>query len=456
MDIVQRLRRFIFLAAFCLCGDAFSFTYTISSHGVVGSGASPTEAAEKWGAAYNALNKVSCTSNGVVTSNWMVLVARETQGLPGIDYVGRTVGIIVYPTNAAACSQPQYPDRVAFTFTGTNSCAFPDVLVQPCQKTADEICASLGDLGSSDSKWLYKGSGLSTCRGDCVFIPESSGYDKTTGYTIGWGKLINQGLSCGSTADTESKGYSDSDPDKPADAPHAGEKGYCPGTYNGATIWVKCSSTNETTKTDNTTTQTQTSGSTSTTGTTSTSTTSRTSCDGSNCTTTTTTTTTNADGTKTDKTETSSKPQADFCTANPNATACKKPEGSFGGSCSAGFSCEGDAVQCAIAREAYKRNCELLEKETPESTLGKNIASGEDRPVGHPGNSPEIVNVSGNINQTNPYGGSCPPDINLNVYGKTVIVPLSNACDIFKWMGYIAVAFTMYAAARITMSGIST
>lgn len=320
----------------------------------------------------------------------------------------------------------------------------------------NKVCASLGDLGSSSSKWVYKGDSLSTCRGDCVFIPESSGYDKVSGYTIAWGKLINQGLACGATADTESKGYSDSDPDKPIDAPHAGEKGYCPGTYNGATIWVKCSSTNETTKTDNTTTKTETSGGTSSTGTTTTSTTSKTSCDGSNCTTTTTTTTTNPDGTKTDKSETTSQAQADYCTRNPNATACKKAEGSFGGSCSAGFTCEGDAVQCAIAREAYRRNCELLEKETPESTLGKNIANGDDRPVGHPGNSPDIVNVSGNINQTNPYGGSCPPDINLNVYGKTVIVPLSNACDIFKWMGYIAVAFTMYAAARITMSGIST
>lgn len=325
-----------------------------------------------------------------------------------------------------------------------------------CQANPDQVCASLGDLGSSSSKWVYKGDALSTCRGDCVFIPESSGYDKVSGYTIAWGKLINQGVSCGNTTDVEPTGFGENDPDKPTDAPHAGEKGYCPGTYNGATIWVKCSSTNETTKTDNTTTKTETNGGSSTTGTTTTSTTSKTSCDGSNCTTTTTTTTTNPDGTKTDKSETTSQAQADYCTRNPNATACKRPEGSFGGSCTAGFSCEGDAVQCAIAREAYRRNCELLEKETPESTLGKSIANGEDRPVGHPGNSPEIVNVSGNINQTNPYGGSCPPDINLNVYGKTVIVPLSNACDIFKWMGYIAVAFTMYAAARITMSGIST
>ena len=455
MDIVERLRRFIFLAALCLCGDAFSFTYTISSHGVTGTGGSPAEAADRWASAYNSLGRVSCYNGSTPSSYWNVVVGRETMGLPGIDYSGRTIGIIVYPTTAA-CNQSSIPDRVAFTFTGTNTCQVPDSLVVACQPNADQVCSQLGDLGSSSSKWLYKGNSLSTCRGDCVFIPESSGYDKTTGYTIAWGKLINQGLSCGSTADTESKGYSDSDPDKPADAPHAGEKGYCPGTYNGATIWVKCSSTNETTKTDNTTTKTETNGGSSTTGTTTTSTTSKTSCDGSNCTTTTTTTMTNPDGTKTDKSETTSQAQADYCTRNPNATACKRPEGSFGGSCTAGFSCEGDAVQCAIAREAYRRNCELLEKETPESTLGKSIAKGEDRPVGHPGNSPDVVNVSGSINQTNPYGGSCPPDINLNVYGKTVTIPVSNACDIFKWMGYIAVAFTMYAAARITMSGIST
>lgn len=34
-------------------------------------------------------------------------------------------------------------------------------------------------------------------------------------------------------------------------------------------------------------------------------------------------------------------------------------ESSFGGSCPS-FTCEGDAVQCAIAQEQHKRNCEVL------------------------------------------------------------------------------------------------
>lgn len=91
----------------------------------------------------------------------------------------------------------------------------------------------------------------------------------------------------------------------------------------------------------------------------------KTTCEGATCTTTKTTTTggTNPDGTpKTPETSTTteSKPKADFCQENPQVAGCDgtKNDGSFGGSCTGGYTCTGDAVQCAIAEHAYKTRCE--------------------------------------------------------------------------------------------------
>lgn len=240
---------------------------------------------------------------------------------------------------------------------------------------ADKVCASLGDLGTSSSKWLYKGSGLSTCRGDCVFIPESSGYDKVTGYTIAWGKLINQGISCGTTSQNEPVGYSDADQDKPADAPHAGEKGYCPGQVNGVTVWVKCSVTTDSTssKSTDSTTNTPASGGVGTSSSSSTGVDSRTTCDGSNCTTTSKQTTVNADGSKTEKETTSTVPQSDYCKSNPNAVACKSS--SWSGDCAAGFSGDGDAVQVATARAVWEAKCEIGKRDSDAENKFNEIKS---------------------------------------------------------------------------------
>lgn len=258
---------------------------------------------------------------------------------------------------------------------GYNITGGGDACLKEITRSPDEICAMLGDLGGPGSKWLYKGSGLSTCRGDCVFIPESSGYDKTTGYTIAWGPLINQGISCGNTVETESTGYADSEPDKPADAPHAGEKGYCPGQYNGATVWVKCASTTENTATKAAESTTSTaSGATS--GSTSTTTsggTSTTKCDGATCTTTNKQTTFNADGSKTEKETTSTVPQSDYCKSNPSAAACKSS--SWSGDCASGFSGDGDAVQVATARAVWEAKCEIGKRDSDAENKFNEIKS---------------------------------------------------------------------------------
>lgn len=241
-----------------------------------------------------------------------------------------------------ACS---YPDQIA------GQCPVGYVWDEPSltcipPSSPDNVCSSLGDLGSSSSKWLYKGDTIGTCRGGCLFIGESVGYDKASGYSIVWGKLYNQGVSCTETTDTPQPYPADS-PDKPSDAPHAGEKGFCPGQVNGVTVWVKCSSTTDNTssKVSDSTTNTSSSGGAGTTSSSSTGGTSSTKCDGSNCTTTSKQTVINPDGSKTEKETTSTVPQSDYCKSNPLSAACKSS--SWSGDCASGFSGDGDAVQVA-------------------------------------------------------------------------------------------------------------
>lgn len=88
-------------------------------------------------------------------------------------------------------------------------------------------------------------------------------------------------------------------------------------------------------------------------------------CKDGKCTTTTKTTTTikGADGQQigdpTTESKTETKPEADFCKANPQHPQCAGTEtgGAFSGGCTTGFACTGDAVQCAIARAAHAEAC---------------------------------------------------------------------------------------------------
>lgn len=391
---------------------------------------------------------------------WVLGTITVQYGVPGkyIDVV-YTLGNGTYQS-CSATSDPA-PGIVKQCIVPEQTCSAEQLASMPagvCKEVnpADEACApKAGKESISEGvQWVVGGTNLTTrfCDSGCEARGSmaASGGDGAIWIT---GPALFTGKSC-QTAQAETP--SEPVPSKSDNVPGTRcALGQCPGYINGLWTCHKCSSTlsTSTSSSSSTTTNRDTGGASTSTTTTNTTTTSSTTCSGSTCTTTTTNETKNPDGTTSTTSSSSSQPKDTFCTQNPKAAACLV--GAWGGSCSAGFSCDGDAVQCAIARENHKRNCELFENETADSQQGKAIANGQARPEGHPGNSPESINVSGNINQTNPYGGSCPPDINLSVYGKTVVIPLSNACDIFKWMGYIAVAFTMYAAARITMGGVS-
>lgn len=140
--------------------------------------------------------------------------------------------------------------------------------------------------------------------------------------------------------------------------------------------------------------------------------------------------------------------KADYCSKNKAAGVCKDEQGEeegkgkFGGSCSGGFTCEGDALQCAIAKEQHKRSCELHVNESPESKLyeaskGKTGKVTDDLP----GN--ETIALTDRIDTSSALGaGYCPlRDINVDMFGYSKVLPLSDHCE---KIGYVKIFFVSF------------
>lgn len=125
----------------------------------------------------------------------------------------------------------------------------------------------------------------------------------------------------------------------------------------------------------------------------------------------------------------------------------------FGGTCMAGFACEGDAIQCAIASEQYARNCKLFDDESAESKLyNENKGKTGNQTGDLPGN--ETISITGRIDTSDAIGGGgCFGDLSVTVWGTSVSLPLSNLCQYLAMLGNILVAVSMLMAARIVTRG---
>lgn len=175
-----------------------------------------------------------------------------------------------------------------------------------------------------------------------------------------------------------------------------------------------------------------------------------TTCTGSKCSTTTTTTTTPAGGgaaTVTVKTE--DVPKDDYCRDNPRAIMCLTS--SFGGACSGGFVCEGDAVQCATAREIHTRNCRMFDQESPESLL----YGTEKNKVGSQVSNENVAFSSANFDTSDAIGGSgaCITDKVVTVMGSPITIPFSGVCVHLAMLGNVLLTVSFLLAGRIFMRG---
>jgi len=330
-----------------------------------------------------------------------------------------------------------------------------------CWATSSNTCvaktgSSIGDQVVPVSSISGNPSSLPICDGGCVASGSVSMCGaKGVGSFCWLTDAKFTGATCtGTDAVSSSSGTPTAAPGQPATAVPPGK---CPGTVNGVEVLVTCDRTTQTTGSTSSGTTTNSTGSgTSTTSTTTstgvTSSTTKTECTAVSCTTTVTTTSTSPAGvtgtTTTEKTE----PKEKFCTENPKSPMCITS--SFGGACSSGFTCDGDAVQCAIAKETYRFNCSL---EPSQSVLDDYNA--KKNKSGNQVTQTVVEISSASFNQDNLLGVSatCVADkpLSMTVAGKSfsVTLPFSKVCPYLEYLGYLNLALTFILSARIIGRG---
>jgi hypothetical protein len=309
-------------------------------------------------------------------------------------------------------------------------------------------CPAKGTAGPQVSIPATSSPGGFICYGSCqVQYSEASNQYSVGGVQSWYGKTYYTGSFC-APGDVAGSTQSSQPPSCPA--------GQVPGTINGQFACLPSSSSSPAqTVSSSSTTATNATGST--TGSSTTTTTTSDTGTG----TTTTTTTTDRDGTgnvtggstttksvndKSDKNDVQK-----FCEENPNASICKSS--TWSGACG-GFTCDGDAVQCAIAKEIHTRNCTLFNQTTPQSDLANAIIAGNDPQASqNPALESNRSNFSftGAISQSPFLSQGGLTDQTIAFSGWSLVIPWSSLNQYLSIMGMIVVAFSLVAAARIVM-----
>ena len=319
----------------------------------------------------------------------------------------------------------------------------------------------------------YKGGYI--CYLNCEAVPDMRG--QKDGKWFHWGPYTSTGATCANSTGDSTGGQPTPDnpdgvppppdpdapprdppPPPPEPPPEQCKKGTCPGSINGITVCMPCQETrspqpvpgappnspsappdptgnNAPPDTKNTTQ-------------------SATNCKDGKCTTTTTKSTTDANGVTTTNSHTKTESKDDFCTSNPRSSMCI--DGAFGGACAGGFVCEGDAVQCAMAKEQHSRNCKMFDD---FSSAEAQLYETESTKTGNvtddlPGN--ETVSIGPqDFDTSNAFGGGaiCIADKTITVMNQSITLPFSNVCPYLAILGNILMSVSFLLAARIVIRG---
>lgn len=185
-------------------------------------------------------------------------------------------------------------------------------------------------------------------------------------------------------------------------------------------------------------------------------------CKDGKCTTTTVTTTTvtnNASGNAatSSTTATTTTDKGEFCSKNPTNAQCNgtgsgsggKGDGEeeepsqFGGSCASGFTCEGDAIQCAIAKEQHIRNCKFYDTENPHALYKAALDGTDDKGADKLREQAVQLSVSSLDSTGLGWSRACPADPSFEVAGKSFVIPFHKVCPPLSVLSYAAVALTL-------------
>lgn len=185
-------------------------------------------------------------------------------------------------------------------------------------------------------------------------------------------------------------------------------------------------------------------------------------------TTTTTTTTTAADGTKTTNIDTTTgqasdgtdgqhegddSEGSDFCDENPNLSACL--ESSVQGYSCDNFQCEGDAIQCLIAKTAWQQNCALT-SENEYTGDGQNAIDGVVADGTPNAENPEVVEIPTALDM----GGfginrECFEDKDVQVLGQTMTIPFAQVCPYLQPIRYVSIIIGLLVGMSILTGAVS-
>lgn len=149
--------------------------------------------------------------------------------------------------------------------------------------------------------------------------------------------------------------------------------------------------------------------------------------------------------------------KADYCSRNKSAGVCKGEDdedgdGEFGGTCDAGYTCKGDAIQCAIAKKQHEDSC-ALNKENDASRLFGSEKGKEGSVTGDlPGN--ETHAMSGVVGSGSRFAASsCISDKQVTVWGKSLTLPFSDICPYLSQIGNVLLVVASIIAVVIVMRG---
>jgi len=165
-------------------------------------------------------------------------------------------------------------------------------------------------------------------------------------------------------------------------------------------------------------------------------------------------------------TTTTTQPQDEYCKQNPTADQCGN-KSQWGGDCTGGFTCKGDAVVCAISQVQYKQYCEA--QQLAHAPIGKAF-------FGNDALSPDADQVAAEMKALNPQdkttgigdndidvgskwqtalndvsrkltvfgGGSCPAGNTITFMQITVTVPYDIMCQFATVVrGFVTLAAAM-------------
>lgn len=132
---------------------------------------------------------------------------------------------------------------------------------------------------------------------------------------------------------------------------------------------------------------------------------------------------------------------------DPKKEKCDNGSG-FGGSCAAGFTCSGDAVQCAIAREVHLQGCRWTQESDESKLYGREKGKDGNQTGSLAGNATE--EIQGKISKADALGGGQGlSDLTVTVMGKQITIPFSSLNKYLAMMGNILVAVALLVALKI-------